>query len=403
MITQPQPQPQPSLLQSQISVLLLISLSILVCPLTLSFSLSSYLYYLYHHHHPSKPRSSSSRTPQTILITGSRGLKSLSLARCFSPDHQTILADSKPWSILSPVRFSNSVTYHEFLPSSHQSPEGYQDKILELIETYSIDHWIPCSGPTNTILDCEIGERLRLKLGRKCWAWTPSVRLSRALHEKDQFMLMCARLGMDVPHSSGILKSVEEAMKFLYDPVSKTQTTHQDWSYILKPIDFVNGSARTDLTRLPLSTRALTQSHLRSKFKTHPLQPTHDQHQEEDQAYVLQRFIKGQEFCTHASVYDNQVKSFVVSKGSDMVMRYEDLRRIPNFQHISNLAEVWTKTFLKSLQEIDGDRYDGHFSLDFIFEEVDQKLYPIECNPVRVFFFILLNQNSPRQSSSFQH
>ncbi|EGG03863.1 uncharacterized protein MELLADRAFT_89847 [Melampsora larici-populina 98AG31] len=385
----------PTLGQCRLIALLLVVLSLLTAPFTFAFTLHHYLYFngLYSIDTYRKFvkrqifKDDKLEDQRTILITGSRGMKALSLAKAFrrlNPQHRVILADSKNWSITSPSRFSTSVTRHYFSPSIVKSPEEYKRFILDLIRSERVDHWIPCSFAFSTIIDCEIAEEVRNLPGVNCFCWTPLKEVAEELHEKDRFMPLCAEYRMDVPHCSQPLTSVNEAMSFLYpDPPSiyPVGSLSQSWVYILKPIQFAHASERTDLTLLPRQTEEETKRYLLHKFQTKTGDSCElDTNGRPKALYILQRFIKGPEYCTQASVYDNKIRSFVCCKGSDMVMRYEDVRRLPNHDKVSILAEKWTTTFLTRLKQCNF-RYDGHFSIDFIYEESEGRLYPIECNP----------------------
>ncbi|KAH9819416.1 hypothetical protein DFH28DRAFT_23899 [Melampsora americana] len=387
----------PSLGQCRLISLLLILLSLLTAPFTFTFTLHHYLYFNGFYSLKTygkllrRENSKDERVKdrKTILITGSRGLKALSLAKAFrrlNPEHRVILVDSKNWSFISPSRFSTSTTRHYFSPSIVKRPEEYKRFVIDLIRSEEVDYWIPCSFAFSTIIDCEIAEEVHKSSNLDCFCWTPMKEIAETLHEKDRFMSLCDELQMDFPHCSKPLLSVNEAMSFLYPDDSEIKNHPEgfnDWVYILKPIQFVHASERTDLTLLPRSTKEETKRILLSKFQTKSLNFSSqtDPHGQPNQAlYILQRFINGSEYCTQASVYENQIKSFVCCKGSDMVMRYEDVRRLSNHQKVSILAENWTKTFLSKLNQ-SNSRYDGHLSLDFIYEESEGRLYPIECNP----------------------
>ena len=58
------------------------------------------------------------------------------------------------------------------------------------------------------------------------------------------------------------------------------------------------------------------------------------------------------------------------------------------------MAERWTRAFLQRWTEKIGkevrEMMTGHFSFDFIYEEEEGLLYPIECNPVREPLHLLL-------------
>ena len=87
------------------------------------------------------------------------------------------------------------------------------------------------------------------------------------------------------------------------------------------------------------------------------------------------------EWCTHASVINGRLTSFVACPSNDMLMTYEN----GTFESIGKRAEEWTIDFLNRLSK-DKDsegkarRLTGHFSFDFIIHSDNGELYPIECN-----------------------
>ena len=96
------------------------------------------------------------------------------------------------------------------------------------------------------------------------------------------------------------------------------------------------------------------------------------------------------EWCTHASVIDGRITSFVVCPSNDMLMTYEDATT----DSIGQRIEAWTKTFLDRLQleptpSGQQRQLTGHFSFDLILSTKDQQLYPLECN-ARVHTAVIL-------------
>jgi hypothetical protein len=86
------------------------------------------------------------------------------------------------------------------------------------------------------------------------------------------------------------------------------------------------------------------------------------------------------EWCTHASVINGKLTSFVACPSNDMLMTYEN----GTYEDIGKRAEEWTIKFLERLSK---DKYQGkerrltgHFSFDFIIHSHNGELYPIECN-----------------------
>jgi hypothetical protein len=86
----------------------------------------------------------------------------------------------------------------------------------------------------------------------------------------------------------------------------------------------------------------------------------------EDNPWIMQEFISGQEYCTHSTVRDGDVRLHCCSKSSAFQVNYE---------HIDHPAiQEWVTTFVKALN------LTGQISFDFI-ERSDGTVYAIECNP----------------------
>lgn len=87
------------------------------------------------------------------------------------------------------------------------------------------------------------------------------------------------------------------------------------------------------------------------------------------------------EWCTHASVVEGRLTSFVACPSNDMLMTYEN----GTCEEIGRRAEQWTRDLLEKLANDDTPsgkkrRLTGHFSFDFIISTRNDVMYPIECN-----------------------
>jgi hypothetical protein len=96
------------------------------------------------------------------------------------------------------------------------------------------------------------------------------------------------------------------------------------------------------------------------------------------------------EWCTHASVVDGHLTSFVACPSNDMLMTYHN----GTYETIGRRAEQWTLDFLDRLKRDPTPskrerRLTGHFAFDFIVSTKDGQLYPLECN-ARVHTAIIL-------------
>ncbi len=138
--------------------------------------------------------------------------------------------------------------------------------------------------------------------------------------------------------------------------------------YIMKPIGVDDLARANAVTVLPKRTSSQTYSHVArlSISKSTP--------------WVLQQYIKGEEYCTHSVVIDGMVKLFVACPSSDLLMHYQALPQD------SGLSKAMLH-FTEELARRAGSNFTGHFSFDFMVEEkvteggVQKNIYPIECNP----------------------
>ncbi len=207
---------------------------------------------------------------------------------------------------------------------------------------------------------------------------------------------MVQTFGLDVPQSH-LVSSVEELIGLLGTPGRPRM--------IIKCSNVLDDVARSDMTTYPLlnsKTRqpdwTATEKRLRAlKIPITPQTP-----------YLVQEFIGGRgvtEWCTHATVLDGKIRSFVCCPSNDMLMTYHNA----SYSEIGTRALRWTESFLQALRESErwkDTRLDGEFSMDFMhqppqeelndaespvygFSNQQGRLVVIECNP-RVHTAIVL-------------
>ena len=161
----------------------------------------------------------------------------------------------------------------------------------------------------------------------------------------------------------------------------------EDVHYILKSVG-VDDASRGDLTLLPRPTLSETYQHVANLKITN------------DSPWVLQRFIPGEEYCTHALVVDGDVKVFVACPSSELLMHYEAMH--PR----SSLSKAMLK-FTQEFVARSGDGMTGHLSFDFLVEEsasekgLQKVLYPIECNPRAHTAVVLFDQHAAEMADGY--
>ena len=143
----------------------------------------------------------------------------------------------------------------------------------------------------------------------------------------------------------------------------------------MKTIGVVD-TVRADMTLLPKTTPAETSSHLARL----PIS--------EDIPWILQEYIDGSEYCTHALVIKGQVRAFVACPSAELLMHYEALPT----EYDMNRAML---SFTSEVARTGGSDFTGHLSFDFMIPKPalgmksiagnqspqNIQLYPIECNP----------------------
>jgi hypothetical protein len=82
--------------------------------------------------------------------------------------------------------------------------------------------------------------------------------------------------------------------------------------------------------------------------------------------WVLQEFVRGQEYCTHSTVLDGRVVAHVCSRSSAFQVDYASVDE--------PAIAAWVERFVGAL------RLTGQVSFDFIVDP-GGRVVPIECNP----------------------
>ncbi|MEM8831511.1 MAG: ATP-grasp enzyme [Cyanobacteria bacterium P01_G01_bin.19] len=275
--------------------------------------------------------------PKRILITGAKMTKALQLARSFHRDgHEVYLIEThKYW--LSGHRFSKAVTGFFTVATPEKDPEQYCQDILRIVKDKNIDLFVPVSSPIASYYD---------SLAKKAIApYCESIHLdpeeTAILDDKHAFCSKARELGLSAPKVFRITDP-QQILDFDFD---------RDGSkYIVKSIPY-DSVLRLDLTRLPF---AGMESYVRSL----PISAA--------KPWVMQEFIRGQEYCFHATVRNGKIRLHCCSKSSPFQVNYEQVDNPAIYQ--------WVKTFVAKMN------LTGQICFDMIQTE-DGTVYPIECNP----------------------
>lgn len=358
----------------------LIILSLVFLPLDTFILISTYLFEKLlptrpSHHVPPKPR-------KTILVTGVGMSKGLALARLFhAAGHRVIGADFETHGALVCGRVSRSLAHFHALrkPTEATGPTPYTADLLRIIQHEGVDLWVSCSGVASAVMDGEAKEAVERATG--CRAIQYDIRTTEMLHEKHSFIEHTAALGLPVPETHTITDRA--AVRAIFDAAKQSGR-----KYILKPVG-MDDSARADMTLLPRASAADTDAHL-ARLNISAKSP-----------WIVQQFVRGREYCTHALVVRGRVKVFAACPSAELLMHYEAL---PDEAPLTQAMLTFTRTFAK-----DGGRsFTGHLSFDFLVEEAGTRekdpnkitLYPIECNPRAHTAVVLLN-DTPAMADAY--
>ncbi|KEY68585.1 hypothetical protein S7711_05769 [Stachybotrys chartarum IBT 7711] len=356
----------------------LILLSLALLPLNTAFVLTVHLYNR-HVRAPQPIQLLDSR--KNVLVTGVSMAKGLALARQFHRrGHRVVGADFHPLSL-----GAVSVAVHSFhrLPrptSSHGEDDPYVRGVLDVVRREGVDLWITASDVNAAMHDAVAKMLVERETKAKVIQFGP--RDIEMLHEKDAFMEHCKELDLPVPETKilenkdGITEFLEERGGLQLQPGGK--------QYLVKPIG-VDDSARLDMPLLPLSSASATAARITSiPFKTTSLRRHH---------YIIQEYISGPEYCTHALVVRGRVRAFLACPSSELLMHY---RALPPDAPLTRAMLDFTQRQAAA----GGERFTGHMSFDFLVKSEDAeskrdaRIYSIECNP-RVHTAVLLFNDTP--------
>ncbi|KAL9130361.1 MAG: hypothetical protein Q9217_001419 [Psora testacea] len=292
--------------------------------------------------------------------------KGLTLARSFyAAGHDVIGADFEQYSIPACGRFSAALKKFFKLPKPNEEdgPASYINQLLRVIRREKVDLWISCSGVASAVEDGQAVEVLTRRSDCRCIQFDTST--TATLHEKDTFIVATQKLRLPAPETHNVT-SRDAVHKVLHrSPRTKKR-------YIMKSIG-VDDASRGDMTILPKRTVSETYNHI-SRIAIN-----------EEKPWVLQQYIKGKEYCTHALIIRGEVKAFVACPSSDLLMHYEAL--LPE-SALSQAMLRFTQEFAGRMHAThEGSGMTGHLSFDFMVNEVvsekgaEMCLLPIECNP----------------------
>lgn len=352
----------------------LILLSLLFLPLTTFILVATYILQPLCSTHTTgrraRIRSSPSFRPRKILVTGVSMAKGLILARAFHlAGHDVIGADYEVWSVPLPGRASRSLKKFYTLPkpSEKEGPARYLAELVRIAKEERVELWVSCSAHSCAVEDGQAKMVLEQRLGVVAIQF--DVETTRILQDRNLFLPYTKDLGLPIPETHTVT-SRAEVHRLLSQGAASTQKGRKK-QYLLKPVALGN-LTRMDPTPLPRRTMSQTY-HQVAKTPISASNP-----------WLLQRFVRGKEYCTHALVVRGIIKSFVACPSSDLVMHYESIARD---SPLNKSMFLFTKEFV-ARASLGGGKMTGHLSFDFLVDEIPTEkgveivLQPIECNPI---------------------
>lgn len=296
-----------------------------------------------------KPPSTQSSS-RKVLLTGAKMTKSLQLARLFhAGGYQVYLVEThKYW--LSGHRFSLAVSGFYTIPAPEKDPKGYCQGLLDIVQKEDIDVFIPVSSPVASYYD----SLAKLVLSPHCEVFHLDPKITELLDNKFRFMEKAKEIGLSVPKSH-LIKDRQQVLDFDFAADGS--------EYILKSIPY-NSVTRLDLTRLPCE-------NLEAYLSKLPISP--------EQPWIMQEFIQGQEYCTHSTIRQGELRVHCCSPSSPFQVNYQQVDK--------PLITAWVQKFAAELG------ITGQISFDFMETETGD-VYPLECNP-RTHSAITMFYNHP--------
>ena len=275
--------------------------------------------------------------PKKILITGAKMTKALQLARSFHRDsHEVYLVEThKYW--LSGHRFSRAVKGFFTVPAPEQDSDGYCQSLLEIVKSNDIDLFVPVSSPVASYYDA----LAKSVLEPYCESIHLTPEETKVLDDKYAFCSKAAALGLSAPKVFCITDP-QQILAFDFE---------QDGSeYIVKSIPY-DSVLRLDLTRLPFPG-------MEEYVRSLPIS--------ESKPWVMQEFVRGQEYCFHATARKGKIRLHCCSKSSPFQINYEQVNNPEIYE--------WVETFIQKMN------ITGQVCFDMIQTD-SGTVYPIECNP----------------------
>lgn len=264
-----------------------------------------------------------------VLILGARAPVCLEWARAFrAANWEVTVADSMRWPL---SRWSVATDRYVRLPEPRVDSRLWADSLLEVIKANRVDLVMPT---------CE--EVFYLAYWADylpCRVLTVGLPTLDELHHKYRFSRVIANLCVNTPESH-LVRSARELSAW----------AEREGRWVLKPA----------YSRFASRTLVCPDKHALNRVR-----PT------DDDPWVAQRFIEGQEFCSWSFLLDGKVQAHCA---------YEPRYRVGAGAGVwlSIIASEHIENFVAQFGAMTG--YTGQIGFDFI-QDVNGRYWVIECNP----------------------
>ena len=300
----------------------------------------------------------SANPSKTVLISGGKMTKALQLARSFHQvGHRVVLIETHKYWLIG-HRFSNSV--HRFYTVPSPDSPDYAKALLEIVQKEQVDVYVPVCSPVASYFD---SQAIAL-LSDHCQVMHVQPEKIEQLDDKYQLAKSAESLGLPVPKSYRITHP-QQVLDFDF--------SNETRAYILKSIPY-DSVRRLNLTKLPCSTPEETTAFVYSL----PISET--------TPWIMQEFIPGQEYCTHSTLRDGELRMHCCCESSAFQINYESVDK-PDIEN-------WVRQFAAGLN------LTGQVSFDFIQSDDTGQTYAIECNP-RTHSAITMFYNQPDVAKAY--
>ena len=275
---------------------------------------------------------------RTILISGGKMTKALHLARAFHrAGHRVVLVETEKYR-LTGHRFSRAVNRFHTVPNP--DAPGYREALIEIILNEAVDVYVPVCSPASAWWEAQT----KAALQEYCEVLHFDPDTLTSLDDKYAFTTTAGELELTVPDALRVTAS-EQILGFDF--------AAGEPPYVLKSIAY-DPVRRLDLRTLPEADPEATRAFVSTLLIS------------EDNPWIMQAFVDGQEYCTHSTVRDGRVQLHCCCESSAVQLNYA-MVEVPEI-------EAWVRRFVGALQ------LTGQVSFDFI-RGADGQMYAIECNP----------------------